>query len=409
MNNYDNIKNEIDRCLSCFDPPCVKACPAEVPIPEFIRSLKSGNLTNASKLVRNANPMITTCGAVCPEEVFCQSECTRNKIDEPVKIRELHNFATKHQIEPDTIDVQNKTKVAIIGAGPAGISCAAKLIQAGYDVSIFDQSDRSGGVANATIPEFRLHDKAIGADIKHAKDLGVEFKLNQKVDDPSKLLKKYACVFVATGLSIPKRLGIKGEDSKQVIDALTFLVKARLKKLEKLDGKRIVVIGGGNVSLDAASSAANFGAKEVHLLYRRGPNEIKVWKSELEEAQKHGVMIDYLVSPKEFICDQDTLKAVKCIRMELLKEKDKSGRRKSKPLSGTDFNLPIDIAISAVGLESDYLKGIKINSDLSTSIKGVFVGGDLARGEGTIVEAVRDGKMAANTIITYLKSNKVSK
>jgi NADPH-dependent glutamate synthase beta subunit-like oxidoreductase len=417
INNYQTAKKEklrddwvmaeAERCLGCFDPPCQNACPASIPIPEFIRSIVSGNHRNAAGLVRQANPMVATCGEVCPEEVFCQSACTRNKIDKPIKIRELHSFATKHEILPQFKHSTSKSKIAIIGAGPAGISCAVKLADAGYSVTVFDQVAQAGGVPNASIPEFRLTESIIDVDIKSAKNRGIEFQLSRRVDEPSELLKEFASVFVGAGLHKNRKLSIPGEELPQVIDALTFLEQARVGKLAALDGKQVIVIGGGNVSLDVAATAASLKAAEVHLLYRRGPKEIKVWQTELEEAQHRGVIIDYLIAPVEFIADQGKLKAVKCTRMRLGQKLDSSGRRVSTPLEHSEFILSADLVVAAVGLSSDYLKGITVNADLSTSLPSVFAGGDWAKGEGTIVEAVRDGKAAANSIIAYLKGKAI--
>ncbi len=399
----DWVVDEARRCLSCFDPPCQKACPASIPIPEFIRSLNSGNYKRAAKLVRDANSMAAVCGAVCPQEVFCQSVCTRGNIDQPLKIRELHGFATRNE-SAKLKDVKLRNiKVAIIGAGPAGLTCAAKLSESNYNVTIFEKSPKAGGIPGSSIPNFRLSDETINRDIDYVKNAGIAFELNHFIDDPQSLLNDYQAVFIATGLQVSKRLEIRGEELPQVLDSLTFLERARSGSMENLTGMSVVVVGGGNVSLDVAATAASLGAVDVHLLYRRGPHEMKVWRSELEEVRNRGVLINYLTAPLQIIGDSTGLEAVKCTRMNLIDNLDSSGRRMVMPIPGSDFMMPADIVISAIGLSSDFMKDITINPDYSTSVPGLFAGGDWARGEGTIVEAVRDGKAAASAIVSYLE------
>lgn len=397
---------EADRCLSCYDPPCQKACPASIPIPSFIRAINSGNLRYAAAIVRRANPMVATCGAVCPEEVFCQTKCTRAQIDRPIMIRELHGYATRFESD-EVLSIATTTgKAAVIGSGPAGISCATKLAQSGFAVTIYEQGDHPGGVPSYSIPKFRIEDETIQIDIGYARKLGVKILLRSKVENPESLLKQFDAVFIATGLPDNRDLNIPGENLPQVLSALSFLEKTRSGLAESLSGKRVVVVGGGNVSLDVAASASMLGAAEVHLLYRRSPKEIKVWESELGEAQNRGVMIDYLTNPVEFIAEGNTLKGVKCIRMKLTDELDSGGRKIPKPVAGSEFAIPVDIVITAVGLESGFQRNIRTKADLATSVDGVFAGGDWARGEGTIVEAVRDGKLAAQSIIDYVKAKR---
>jgi glutamate synthase (NADPH/NADH) small chain len=399
----DWVLAEADRCLGCFEPPCQKACPASIPIPGFIRAINSGNLQYAAQLVRQSNPMVATCGVVCPEEVFCQTQCTRGKIDQPIKIRELHGYATKFEKPIGKSKTNGQGRVAIVGSGPAGISCAVELARAGIPSIIYEQSDHPGGVPNSSIPEFRIAKTTVDEDIEYARNLGIKILQGSTVENPAGLLKQFDAVFVATGLAKNKILNIPGESLPGVITALPFLEKARAGIAEALTDKRVAVIGGGNVSLDVAATASALGAAEVHLVYRRSPKEIKVWQSELAEAQHRGVMIDYLSAPVEFVADGRALYGVKCIRMRLTDEVDSSGRKVPKEIGGTEFVLPADLAIIAVGLGSSYLPEVKANPDLSTSMKGVFAGGDWARGEGTIVEAARDGKLAAQAIINYLK------
>lgn len=408
VNNKKQIDNwvldEAERCLSCYEPPCQQGCPANIPIPDFIRAIKSGNIKHAAKLVREANPLASICGEVCPEEVFCQSHCTRAQIDSPIKIRELHRQATSLEIEYHSMEKISKGTVAVIGSGPAGLTCAIQLAKNGDVVTIYEQGSFAGGVPAASIPKFRLADEAIESDIERAKALGIEIRLNSHIKKPAELLKKFAAVIMATGLPSGRGTSIPGSDLPQVLSALDFLNNLKEGDTKTAAGRRVIIIGGGNVSLDVAASAMEAGASEVHLLYRRGPIEMKVWRAELEEAQRRGVVIDYLVTPVEYVAEAGKLKAVKCIRTKLINEVDMSGRRKTEFLPGTGFELPADVVIEAIGLDSNYCKDIAVKPDLSTSIEGLFAGGDWARGEGTIVEAVRDGKLAAEKIIAYLKA-----
>ena len=400
------IADEAKRCLSCFEPPCQSSCPAGIPIPDFIRSLNSGNIISSARLIRNANPLASICGVVCPEEVFCQSNCTRSKIDASIKIRELHSYVTGYEAENESVSTSSKNKVAIIGSGPAGLSCAITLALHSVQAIIYEKSDHIGGVPSSSIPDFRLSDETITTDIEYARKLGVEFKLNIDIDDPKVLLKNHQSVLIAAGLAKGITAKIPGSDSNGVLSALSFLERARSGNHYDIKNKRVIIIGGGNVSLDVAAVAMETGAAEVHLLYRRGPAEMKVWQTELDEAQRRGVVIDYLTTPVEYVAKANKLHAVRCIRTRLIEKRDSSGRRMVEQVPGSEFSIPVDFVIEAIGLTSDYSRDIKINADLSTPVDGIFAGGDWARGEGTIVEAVRDGKNAAHRIISYMKDKR---
>jgi NADPH-dependent glutamate synthase beta subunit-like oxidoreductase len=404
-NNW--VAEEAKRCLSCFDPPCMQSCPAGIPIPDFIRSLNSGNVTTAARIIRDANPLASICGAVCPEEVFCQSHCTRAQIDSPIKIRELHGYVTGNEVANESVSKILKNKIAIIGSGPAGIACSITLALQGVQAVIYEKSDHLGGVPSSSIPNFRLSDTTIATDVDYARKLGVEFELKAVIDDPKSLLQNHKAVFIAAGLAKGVTAKVPGSESTGVLSALSFLEQARSGKPHDIKGKRVVIIGGGNVSLDVAAVAMESGAAEVHLLYRRGPAEMKVWRTELEEAQARGVVIDYLTTPVEYVTKAGKLQAVRCIRTRLTDKRDSSGRRSVEQVPGSEFNIPADFVIEAIGLTSDYSREIKANDDLTTSVEGIFTGGDWARGEGTIVEAVRDGKLAAAKIIAYMKDKKI--
>ncbi len=401
------VSYEIERCLNCYDPPCQASCPAGIPIPSFISSLKTGNINRAVKIIYQANPVASICGKVCPEEIFCQSNCTRSKIDSPVKIRELHGYATDAVKDSRLKENKKKGSVAIIGSGPAGISCATVLSENGMKTTIYEKSNTPGGVPSSSIPDFRLGDDTISLDIERAENTGIKIITNKLIDNPLELLEEYKAIFIATGLSINKKAKLPGGDLPAVLPALSFLENARTEGVSYVRDKDIVIVGGGNVSLDVAATALESGASSVRLLYRRGPQQMKVWRSELEEAQLRGAIIDYLVSPIEYLSESNVLKAVRCIRMKLSNDLDTSDRRVPVPVDGSEFIIPADFIIEAIGMESDFCKEITVNRDQTTSIEGIFAGGDWARGEGTIVEAVRDGKQAAHKIMAYLKEKSI--
>jgi NADPH-dependent glutamate synthase beta subunit-like oxidoreductase len=406
---------EASRCLDCFDPPCQKACPASIPVPRFIRSIRSGNFGTAAKLVREANPMAAMCGAVCPQEVFCQFVCTRGKIDSPIRIRELHAFATglesssgrapsgRATVPSGAGGRAGKLGVAVIGAGPCGLSCAVELARLGEKVQVFEQHAAPGGTPIQAVPRFRLSDDLIAQDTERALRGGVSIVLKNRVGAPE-ALGEYEAVLVSPGLTEDKNLGVPNEESAGVVKASAFLRLARSGSIESLAGKKIVVIGGGNVSLDVASSAADMGAREVRVLYRRGPREIRVWKGELEGASARGVTIDYQVQVLEFLVESKRLAGVRCVATRLSDTTDADGRRVASPVEGTEFTRSADFAVVSVGLDSSYQRDVTVNSDLSTSKARVFAGGDWARGPRTIVEAVRDGKQVAEAMAAYLCS-----
>ena len=397
------VTAEAGRCLSCYDPPCQKACPASIPIPGFIRAIKTRNLRYSAALVREANPVAAVCGAVCPEEIFCQTRCTRAQIDSPLKIRELHSFATsfeRYDSNPISSDIP---RVAVIGAGPTGLSCAVSLRKKGVNAVIFESREEAGGVPRHSIPEHRLADTAVDSDVAYAQKMGVEIVTCARIDDPAHLREQYDAIYIATGLPRCNKLGIPGEDTPGVVPSLFFLEEARAGRIASLTGRKVVVVGGGNVSLDVASAAARLGAAGVTLLYRRGPLEMKAWRSQLKEVMARGVVIEYFAAPSGIVAYGPGLTGIRCARTELSDTTDSSGRRIPVELPYSEFFVPADLVIVAIGMTSGYLRDVTINPDLSTSIPGIFVGGDLARGEGTIVEAVTDGKRAAQKMAEFIR------
>jgi dihydropyrimidine dehydrogenase (NAD+) subunit PreT len=400
---------EAERCLYCFDAPCMHACPAHIDIPGFIAMIRTGNLRGAAETVRTANALVGICGSVCPEEVYCQSVCNRAHQDEPIKIRELHHHATE-TVEGGTLPMKQfpagTEKVAVVGGGPAGLSCAFELRKLGYGVTLFDQQ-APGGVPKNSIPPFRLPSTELAADVKL---LSSHFTHKiERIDDErlGKLRKEFRAVFLAVGLGTDRPIGIKGEQLKGVHPVLRFLEQAKANPSAIKVGASVVIVGGGNVSLDAAATAKRLGASQVVLVYRRSEKEMRVWKSELQEAREQGVEIRFLTTPVQIVGD-GTVSGVVCIRTRLSDKKDSTGRPVPVEVEGSSHVVPADTVVVAIGQEiapgafqslKRTPKGfIAVDENYQTSEKGVFAGGDAINGEGTIVLSVAHGKEVAHSI-----------
>lgn len=418
MMTHQQSREEAERCLQCYDAPCMHACPTHINIPTFISMIKSGNVRGAAEVVKTSNAMANICGKICPEEVYCQSVCNRAHEDEPIKIRELHFYATQAEAAKKYSTVnpfpKNGKSVAVIGGGPTGLGCAFELSKIGYAVTLFD-SKGLGGVPKNSIPLFRLTNEELQSDVtfltKH-----FTFKRKTVTAEKFNLLKKnFDALYLGVGLGSDRPLGLKGENLSGVFPVLKFLEAAKIKQKNLSVGKRVVVVGGGNVSLDAAATAKRLGASEVTLIYRRGEKEMKVWKSELEEARKQGVDIRFLTNPLEIIGSKNAA-GIKCYRTALSKKKDASGRPIPVPVQGSEFVLDANTIIIAIGqvIGTDIVKRFKrtksgfiiIDKKFQTSEKGVFAGGDATSGEGTIVQSVAHGKQAAHEIHNYLLKRK---
>lgn len=379
--------------------------------------IRSGNIIGAAKVAKTSNALINVCGKICPEETFCQSVCTRSKQDEPIKIRELHFFASQEEVKQGFSKIKlfpklNK-KIAVVGAGPSGLGCAFELAKYGYKVNVFDKG-KPGGVPRNSIPVYRLADKELESDTKF---LLKYFSLKKKTINGktfAQIQKLYDATFLAIGLGKDRPVGISGEKMKGVLPVLEFLESAKANPKKIKLGKRVVIIGGGNVSLDAAATAKRLGAENVILIYRRGEKEMRVWKSELEEARKQGIEIRFLTNPVAIVGKKKVV-GMTCRRTKLSKQKDTSGRPIPVEVKGTEFIIDVDTVIVAIGqsIAADWLEGfarekgyIKVDENFQTSQKSVFAGGDMIAGEGTIVQSVAQGKHAAQAIHNYLINSK---
>jgi NADPH-dependent glutamate synthase beta subunit-like oxidoreductase len=408
---------EAERCLQCYDAPCEQACPTHIKIPTFISMIRSGNIIGASEVVRTSNALVYVCGKICPEETFCQSVCTRSKQDEPIKIRELHFFAAQDEAKHGFTKVKpfskSGKKVAVIGAGPSGLGCAFELSKFGYKVDVFDKT-KPGGVPRNSIPAFRLSEKELESDTKFLSDF---FSIKKKTVDGktfNQIKATYDATYLAIGLGRDRPTGIPGEKLKGVLPVLKFLESAKVNPKKMKVGRNVVIIGGGNVSLDAAATAKRLGAGSVILIYRRSEKEMRVWKAELEEARNQGVEIRFLTSPVAIV-GKKRVEGIKCRRTKLSKQKDISGRAIPIEMKRSDFILETDTVIVAIGqsIAADWLEGfdrekgyVKVDMNFQTSQKGVFAGGDMIAGEGTIVQSVAQGKHAAQAMHHYLTISK---
>ena len=425
--------NEARRCLNCKNKPCKTKCPVGIDIPAFIEKVAQKDFEAAYNELTKYTSLPAVCGRVCPQEVQCESVCVRGIKGEPVGIGRLERFVAdwyrksgkKAAQKPDS----NGKKVAVIGSGPAGLTAAGELAKKGYSVTVFEALHLAGGVLVYGIPEFRLPKDIVKAEIKNLKSLGVEINTNMvigKILTVDELMEMgYEAVFIGSGAGLPRFMGIPGESLNGVYSANEFLTRINLMKAYKADsktpvrhGKKVAVVGGGNVAMDAARCAKRLGADEVYVVYRRGMDELPARKEEIEHAMEEGIIFKTLVNPIEVLGDENgNVKGLRCVRMEL-GEPDKSGRRSPVIIPDSEFEIDIDCMIMSIGTSPNPLirsttPGLETNSrgcivvkDESglTSRTAVYAGGDAVTGAATVILAMGAGKNAALAIDEYLKN-----
>ena len=430
--NAEEAQLEASRCLNCKNPRCVGACPVSVKIPTFISLVAEGKFAEAASVIAEDSSLPAICGRVCPQETQCEGSCILGIKSEPVAIGKLERFVADWSREnggvKPVVAEANGHKVAVIGSGPAGLACASDLAKLGYEVTIFEALHRAGGVLEYGIPEFRLpKDKVVAAEIAAVKALGVKIETNviagRTVTIDSLLDEEgFAAVFVGSGAGLPRFMNIPGEHYNGVFSANEFLTRNNLMKAYREDydtpiraGKKVVVVGGGNVAMDAARTALRLGA-ETTIVYRRTENELPARKEEVHHAKEEGIQFAMLTNPVEVIGDENGwVKAVKCIRMEL-GEPDESGRRSPVEVPGSEFEIETDTVIMSLGtspnpliarttsgLETTRRGCIVADEDGATTRKGVFAGGDAVTGAATVILAMGAGRKAAAAIHKYIQ------
>ena len=432
--NKEEAMEEANRCLGCKKAKCMEGCPVSINIPGFVHEVKEGNFEKAYQIIGESSALPAVCGRVCPQETQCEGKCIRGLKGEAVSIGKLERFvadwAKENGIKPVPAAQKNGHKVAVIGSGPSGLTCAGDLAKMGYDVTIFEALHKAGGVLVYGIPEFRLpKDKVVAAEVENVKSLGVKIETNVIIGKSvtiDELLKDegFEAVFIGSGAGLPMFMGIPGEQSNGVYSANEYLTRNNLMKAFREDydtpiahGKKVAVVGGGNVAMDAARTALRLGA-EVHIIYRRSEAELPARKEEVHHAKEEGVQFDLLCNPVEILTDdKDWVTGIKCIRMEL-GEPDASGRRRPVEIPGSEFTIDVDTVIMSLGtspnpLISSTTIGLDVNKRKciiadeefgKTSKEGVYAGGDAVTGAATVILAMGAGKAGARGIDEYIKS-----
>lgn len=428
----EEAMEEAARCINCKNAQCIKGCPVSINIPGFVEQVKEGNMEEAFKIIGESSALPAVCGRVCPQESQCEGKCIRGIKGDPVSIGKLERFVADYAreagVKPEMPKEKNNKKVAVIGSGPAGLTCAGDLAKLGYDVTIFEALHEAGGVLVYGIPEFRLpKEEVVKAEIDNVKALGVKIETNVIIGKSitiDELMEEegFEAVFIGSGAGLPKFMGIPGENANGVFSANEFLTRNNLMKafMDEYDtpvskGKKVAVVGGGNVAMDAARTALRLGA-ETHIVYRRSEEELPARVEEVHHAKEEGVIFDLLTNPTEILVDGNGwVKGMRCVKMEL-GEPDESGRRRPQVVEGSDFELELDTVIMALGtapnpLISSTTKGLDINKwqcivaeeeNGATTKPGVFAGGDAVTGAATVILAMGAGKAAAAGIHEYL-------
>ena len=430
--NSEEAQEEALRCLNCKNPRCVQGCPVSINIPDFIQEVKAGNFEEAAKVIAKSSSLPAVCGRVCPQESQCEGVCVVGIKGEPVSIGELERFVADWSRENE-IDLsgnieKNGIKVAIVGSGPSGLACAGDLAKAGYDVTIFEAFHESGGVLTYGIPEFRLpKTKVVNYEIDSIKKLGVKIENNVVVGrtitiDEMFENEGFKAVFIGSGAGLPSFMGIPGENANGVLSANEFLTRVNLMKayIDDYDtpirvGKKVAVVGGGNVAMDAARTALRLGA-DTHIVYRRSESELPARVEEVHHAKEEGIQFNLLTNPTEIMVDENgNVCGMKCIRMEL-GEPDESGRRRPVEVEGSEFELDVDMVIMSLGtrpnpliasttpgLDVNKRKCIVADDDGLTSLEGIYAGGDTVTGAATVISAMGAGRTAAAAMDKYLR------
>lgn len=432
--NKEEAVEESHRCITCKNAKCVEGCPVSIDIPAFIAAVKEEKFEEAFQIISKSSALPAVCGRVCPQESQCEGRCIRGKKGDPISIGKLERFvadwARENGIKPTAPAEKNGKKVAVIGSGPSGLTCAGDLAKLGYDVTIFEALHKAGGVLVYGIPEFRLpKDRVVGPEVENVKALGVKIETDVIVGRTVKLddlieEEGFDAVFIGSGAGLPKFMGIPGETACGVLSANEYLTRNNLMKAFNEDydtpivhGKKVVVVGGGNVAMDAARTALRLGA-ETHIVYRRSEEELPARVEEVHHAKEEGIIFDLLTNPVEILVNEDDwVTGIKCIRMEL-GEPDASGRRRPVEVPGSEFTIECDTVIMSLGtspnpLISSTTKGLEVNRRQcivatedtgATSKEGVYAGGDAVTGAATVILAMGAGKAAAKGIHEYLSA-----
>ena len=430
--NKDEAVEEASRCIGCKNAKCIEGCPVSINIPGFIAEVKEGKFEEAYKVISESSALPAVCGRVCPQESQCEGRCIRGIKGEPISIGKLERFvadwARENNVKPEPAKEKKNHKVAVIGSGPAGLTCAGDLAKLGYDVTIFEALHEAGGVLIYGIPEFRLPKSAVVAkEIENVKALGVKIETNVVIGKSTTIdelmdEEGFEAVFIGSGAGLPKFMGIPGEQANGVFSANEFLTRNNLMTAFKdeydtpiMKGKKVAVVGGGNVAMDAARTALRLGA-EVHIVYRRSEEELPARVEEVHHAKEEGIIFDLLTNPKEILVDENGwVKGMTCVKMEL-GEPDASGRRRPVEIKGSEFDLELDTVIMSLGtspnpLISSTTEGLDVNkwqcivadeNNGKTTKEGVYAGGDAVTGAATVILAMGAGKAAAKGIDEYL-------
>ena len=432
--NGEEAKEEASRCINCKNAQCMKGCPVSINIPGFIEKVKNDDIEGAYQIISESSALPAVCGRVCPQESQCEGKCIRGIKGEPISIGKLERFVadwdSENGIKPQGAAEKNGKKVAVIGSGPAGLTCAGDLAKMGYDVTIFEALHEAGGVLVYGIPEFRLpKTRVVAKEIENVKSLGVKIETNVVVGKSvtiDELLNEegFDAVFIGSGAGLPKFMGIPGEQANGVFSANEYLTRSNLMKAFNEDsntpimrGKKVAVVGGGNVAMDAARTALRLGS-EVHIVYRRSEEELPARVEEVHHAKEEGIIFNLLTNPVEILEDEKGwVKGIRCIKMEL-GEPDESGRRRPVEVPGSEFVIDVDTVIMSLGtspnpLISSTTKGLEINKrkcivaaeeNGQTSKEGVYAGGDAVTGAATVILAMGAGKAGAKGIDEYLRN-----